>query len=171
MEKMKPKTYFKTKNIKCDWTDRKMHYNIYMMLNFYVTNGMIVDKILAKISFKQSKWSAKYIKFNTQKRNQAKNDFERDFYNLLKVSFYGKTMENVRNRVKQEFIDKDFFIKIFKQQSKLTWSGIHISFANYDGYTYTQNGILMDKPFYIGFAVLEVSRLLMYETYSDILQP
>ena len=29
----------------------------------------------------------------------------------------------------------------------------------------------MDKPFYLGFAVLELSKLLMYETYYDKLQP
>ena len=29
----------------------------------------------------------------------------------------------------------------------------------------------MDNPIYLGFTVLEVSKLLMYETYYDILQP
>ena len=29
----------------------------------------------------------------------------------------------------------------------------------------------MDKPTYIGFAVLQLSKLHMYETYYDILQP
>ena len=70
------------------------------MLKFYVRHGMIVDKGHDIISFKQSEWLEKYINFNTQKRNQAVNDFERDFYNLLNNAFYGKTMENVRNRLK-----------------------------------------------------------------------
>ena len=29
----------------------------------------------------------------------------------------------------------------------------------------------MDKPIYLGFAVLELSRIQMYETYYDKLQP
>ena len=29
----------------------------------------------------------------------------------------------------------------------------------------------MDKPIYLGFTVLELSKLLMYETYYDVLQP
>ena len=29
----------------------------------------------------------------------------------------------------------------------------------------------MDKPIYLGFTVLELSKLLMYETYYDKLQP
>ena len=31
--------------------------------------------------------------------------------------------------------------------------------------------ILTDKPVYIGFIVLDLSQLLMYETYYDKLQP
>ena len=63
------------------------------MLKVYVRLGMIVDQINEIISFKQSKWLEKYINFNTQKRNKAKNDFEKDFYKLLNNAFYGKTME------------------------------------------------------------------------------
>ena len=68
---------------------------------------MIVDKIHEIISFKQSKWLEKNISSNTQKRNKAKNDFEKDFYKLLNNAFYGKIMENVRNRLRLEFIEKD----------------------------------------------------------------
>ena len=49
----------------------------------------------------------KYIDFNTQKRHQVVNDFEKDFYKFLKNAFYGKTMENVRNRCKIEIIKRD----------------------------------------------------------------
>ena len=68
---------------------------------------MIIDKVHNIISFRQSMWLKKYISFNTQKRNQAVNDFEKDFYKLLNNAFYGKTMENVRNRLKIKFVKKD----------------------------------------------------------------
>ena len=75
---------------------------------------MIAEKVHSVTSLKQSKWLEKYISFNTQKRNQAVNDFERDFYKLLKNAFYGKTMENVRNRIKVDFIKKEDTDKIIK---------------------------------------------------------
>ena len=76
------------------------------MLKFYVRHGMIVDKNHEIISFTQSKWLEKHKSFKTQKRNKAKNDFEKDFYNLLNNAFYGKTMENLRNRRRLEFFQR-----------------------------------------------------------------
>ena len=59
----------------------------------------------------------KYINFNTDKRNKAENDFQKDCYKIIKNALFGKTMENVRNRIKVEVIRKDDISKIIKQQS------------------------------------------------------
>ena len=138
------------------------------MLKFYSRHGMLVDKVHEIISFKQNRWLEKYIFFNTQKRNQAAKDFEKDFYKLLNNAFYGKTMENVRNRLKIKFFKKDDYREIIKQ---LTFKGINKSYQNCYSYAFRQNKVPMDKPIYLGITVLELSKLLMYETYYDKLQP
>ena len=171
MKEIKPDTYIHFKKVICDWSGKKKYLLHYRMLKFYVRQGMVVDKVHDIISFKQSNWLKKYINFNTMKRNQAVSDFEKDFYKLLNNAFYGKTMENVRNRLKIKFIKKDDYREIIKQQSKLTFNGIHKSYENCDSYTHKQNEVLMNKPIYLGFSVLELSKLHMYETYYDILQP
>ena len=61
--------------------------------------------------------------------------------------------------------------EIIKQQSKFYFNGIHKSYTKYDSYKFKQNEALMDKPNYLGFAILELSKLLTYETYYDKLQP
>ena len=61
--------------------------------------------------------------------------------------------------------------KIVKWQSKLTFAGIHKEYENYSTYTFKQNEITMDKPIYLGFSVLELSKLHMYETYYEKLRP
>ena len=132
MRKIKSKIYTKVKKSICDWTDKKKYLINYRLLKFYVRHGMIVDKIHENISFKQGKWLGKYINFITKKRNKAKNDFEKSFYELLNNVFYGKYLENVRNRLRLKFTKKDHFKKIIKQQSKQTFNGIHKSYENCD---------------------------------------
>ena len=58
-------------------------------------------------------------------------------------------MENFRNRLKIKFIKKDDYKEIIKQQSNLTFNGIHKSYENCDSYTLKQNEVLMDKPIYL----------------------
>ena len=88
------------------------------MLKLYVICGMIIENVHETFSFKQSRWLEKYKYSNTQKRNLAKNDFEKVFFILLNDSFYQKTMENGRNRIKLEFIRKDNNEKIYNTTMK-----------------------------------------------------
>ena len=146
MKKNKPDSHTQTEKLICDWSDKKNYLVHYRMLKFYVRHGMIVDEVHDIITFKQSRWLEKYIILNTKKRNQAVNDFEKDFYNLLNNAFHGKTMENVRNRLKIKFIKKEDYGKKIKYQSRLTLNGFHKSYGNCDSYTFKQNEVLMDKP-------------------------
>ena len=80
-------------------------------------------------------------------------------------------MEIVRNCLQLEFIKRHDYKKVIKQQSKLTFNGIHKSYEICDSYVFKKNEVVMDKPIYLGFTVLELSKLHMYETLYDILQP
>ena len=84
---------------------------------------------------------------------------------------FGKFLENVQNRSRLELIKKYHIKNFTKQQSKLSFNGIHKSYENCDSYTFKQNGVVMDKAIYVGFIILEISKLHMYETYYDTLQP
>ena len=80
-------------------------------------------------------------------------------------------MEFVRNRIKVKLMKKDDIEKIIKQQSKLPFNGIDKTYTIFVSYSFKQNEVLMDKPIYLGIAILELSKLLKYETYYDKLQP
>ena len=53
----------------------------------------------------------------------------------------------------------------------MTFNGVHESYENCDSYTFKQNQVVMDKAIYVGFAILELSKLHMHQTYYDTLQP
>ena len=60
---------------------------------------MKLAKIHKMLKFKQSDWIKKYIDFNSEKTMNAANDFVKDFCKSMINSVYGKTMENLQERI------------------------------------------------------------------------
>uniref|UniRef100_U9SPY4 DNA-directed DNA polymerase n=1 Tax=Rhizophagus irregularis (strain DAOM 181602 / DAOM 197198 / MUCL 43194) TaxID=747089 RepID=U9SPY4_RHIID len=115
-------------------------------LQYYVKLGMVVDEVSEILSFDQTNWLEPYITFNTEKRNKAKkagNTFLSDFFKLMNISVYSKTMENVRKyqdvkiMKKNNERDKKAFLKkvckpSFKYARQLgnTFIGAHMEKAS-----------------------------------------
>ena len=46
-----------------------------------------------------------YIDFNTEKRKNTTNDFDKDFFKLMINSIYGKTIENLRKIINVRLVN------------------------------------------------------------------
>ena len=82
----------------------------YRNLQYYLSQGLILKKVHRILEFKQSAWMKPYIDFNTQKRKEATNEADKNLFKLLDNAVYGKTMENMRERIKIRITtnEKDF---------------------------------------------------------------
>ena len=86
----------KCKKLACNLYDKKNYVVHIRSLKQALNHGLILRKVHRVIQFYQEAWLKPYIDKNTEKRKEAKNDFEKDFFKLMNNAIFGKTMENVR---------------------------------------------------------------------------
>ena len=108
-----------------------------------------------------------YIDFNTQKRREAKTEFEKDFYKLLNNSVFGKSMENLRNRLNVVLCNDA--IKAKKMIALPTFKSAEIINPNLVMINRLRSRIYQNKPVYTGFSILELSKAHMYRFHYDVI--
>ena len=72
--------YRASKKLIADLHNKRNYVVHYRNLKQYLNLGLVLKKIHRAISFSQSLWLQQYISLNTSKRMQAKNAFEKDFF-------------------------------------------------------------------------------------------
>lgn len=139
----------------------KTNYVIhYRNLKLYLEHGMVLRRIHKVLSFRQSPWLKKYINFNTTQRTAARNDFEKDFFKLMNNSMFGKTMENMRNRRKLDFVTGERKLK--KLAAQVTFKSFTIFHDNLMAVERIVSELKLNRPIYTGLCVLDISKILMY---------
>ena len=148
--------------------DKKKYVLHYENLKQYLKLGLKLTHIHRGIKFKESPWLEKYISLNTKLRTEAKNEFEKDFFKLMNNSVFGKTMENIRNRVDVRLVnDRKQAEKLsakpnYKHCNKFSEDlvAIHMKRTKLD----------FDKPVYLGMCILDLSKTLMYDFHYNYIK-
>ena len=146
-------------------TNYVLHYK---NLQLYLSLGIKLTKIHRVLQFKQSDWLKKYIDFNAKKRMSATNDFKNNFFKLMINSVYGKTMENLRKRINARFVNnkKDFL----KYTSKPTYVTHKLFNGNFAAIHEIKPVLILNKPIYVGFTVLDFTNWLMYDSHYNFVK-
>jgi hypothetical protein len=137
-------------------------------LKTYLNLGLKLTKVHRILKFKESRWMKPYIDLNTSLRTEATSEFEKDFYKLMNVSVFGKSMENVRNRIEvQLHTDEKILLKrIANPRFKCTKEFND----ELSAVTLRKTTVTLNKPIYTGQAILDISKTLMYDYYYNHLQ-
>ena len=131
--------------------------------------GMKLKKIHRGIKFVESEWMKPYIEKNTNLRAKAKNNFEKDFYKLMNNSVFGKTMENIRNRVNVKLVNTEE--KLRKLIAKPNFRSQKIFSENLVSVHMKKTSLTMNKPVYLGMCILDLSKTIMYDFHYNYIKP
>ena len=106
----------------------------------------------------------KYIDFNTEKRMKAANNF----FKLIINSVYGKTMENLGKRISVRLVTNEkYFLKYTSRPTHITHK---IFDKNFAAVHEIKPVLILNKPIYVGFTVLELSKWLMYDFHYNFIK-
>ena len=148
--------------------DKKKYVFLYEDLRQYLKLGLKLTHIHRGIKFRESPWLEKYISLNTKLRTEAKNEFEKDFFKLMNNAVFGKTMENIRNRVDIKLVNNK------KQAEKLSakpnFKHCNIFSEDLVAIHMKKTKLDFDKPVYLGMCILDLSKTLMYDFHYNYIK-
>ena len=148
--------------------DKKNYVIHYKNLMQCISLGIELTKIHRGIRFIESDFMKLYIDTNTNLRTQAKNNFEKDFFKLMNNSVFGKTMENIRNRVDVKLVNTEEKFK--KLVAKPNFQSRKIFNENLISVHMKKTSLTMNKPVYLGMCILELSKTLMFDFHYNYIK-
>ncbi|XP_068757536.1 uncharacterized protein [Montipora capricornis] len=140
----------------------------YRNLQLYTDLGLKITKFHRVLEFNHSAWLKQYIDFNTEKRNNAKNDIEKDFLKLMNNRLFGKTMENIRKRVDVRLVTDEN--KLSKMAAKPTYVSSKIFNENLVAVHKIKETLTLNRPAYVGMCILDLSKTLMYDFHYNYIK-
>ena len=152
----------------CHFKPRKNYVVHYRNLRQYLEMGMRLTAVHRGISFNQSSWMEPFIRKNTELRKTAANSFEKDFFKLMNNSVFGKTIENIRKR--QNIILVDNRQKASKLTSRPNFDRSTIFDRNLIAVHMRKTEVYFNKPVYVGQAILDLSKTLMFNFHYNYIQ-
>ena len=125
-------------------------------------------KVHRVLEFDRSPWLKQYIDFNTQKRMNAKNSFEKDFFKLMNNSVFGKTIENIREGGDLRLVTDQN--KLSKLVSKATFVNSKILNEDLIAVRRIKETLRLHRPAYVGMCILDLSKTLMYDFHHNYIK-
>lgn len=168
----------KTKKLIANLYDKEHYVIHYIHLKECLKNGLILTKIHRILKFRQTNFLKKYIDLNTELRQKSSTAFEKDFFKLLNNAIFGKTIENKRKQVNVKLVTRwtdndnktNKHLEAEKLIAKPNLKNILIFNENFVAIQLNHEKIVLDRPIYIGFTVLEYAKQHLYQFHYSFIK-
>ena len=117
------------------------------------------------IKFNQKGWLKLYIDMNTELRQKAENNFQKDFFKLINNAVFGKAMENVDIKLVTTERRRNYLVPEPNYYTTKFFT------ENLLAIEMKKTEITMKKPVYSRLSILDLSKTVMYEFWYDYIKP
>ena len=121
---------------------------------------MELVKVHRILQFNQSAWIKPYIDFNTTNRKEATSSFLQILFKLFINSVFGKTIECLWNRINLKLVTNS--IRVKKLIARPSFQRFDIINKDFTSITMMKDKVLLNRPTYLGFSILDLSKITMY---------
>ena len=160
-----------TPKLICDLVPRSKYLVHYSLLQLGIQQGYRVTHVHHLIRFKQAPFIFEYVNMLSEKRAKSKTTVEKNLYKLLANSTYGKFVETGLKRMKVKFANT------WNEREAIIQKHGYDMIARTTMYSDNLIGIKLntpvskvEKPFFIGFAILDMSKHIIYDFYYNVLK-
>ena len=151
----------KTKKLVTNSYDKTEYFIHLRNLKQALNHGLILKKVHTVIKSNKKSRLKSYIDMNTKLRQEAKSNFEKDFFKLINNAVFGKTMENVRKHRGNKLVATERIINQLEPEPNYHTSKFFPE--NLLAIEKRKTQILMNKSVYLGLSILDLSKTVMYE--------
>jgi hypothetical protein len=152
----------------CTLHDKHDYVLHYRTLQCYVSLGLQVVKIKKVLSFSQAPVLKSYIDLNTERRANATNEFDVNYFKLMSNSLFGKTMEKAENRIKVDLVSD--IKKYEKKAASVALQTVNRINKNLVAIQSKYTRLFIKKPVYLGMCILDISKVFMYNFHYKVMR-
>lgn len=139
------------------------------LLKLFVDLGCVVTKFHTVVRFRQEVLFKDYIDSCVQRRQESSTDFQKDFHKNCMNTPFGKTCENKRKRTDIKIANKSKDNEKYANDPRtIWWKPINEDCV---AYHMIKKKTVLDRPIYLGWAILQLSKYHMYNTYYNVFKP
>lgn len=148
--------------------DKERYILHYRNLQLYTSLGIEITKVHRILKFTQKPSLREYIQYNTSRRAASSNNFDINFYKFLSNSLFGKTMERPDSKTHIKLVNS---IESYERLvAKLNFKSSKIINKNLVGIEMNLASLKINKPFYLGMAIMDISKCHMYNFHYNVMK-
>lgn len=150
-------------------SERKNYFSHIAALQCYLNLGATLEKVHYVCSFRQVSYLKRFVRITALLRKNSKNSFYENLWKRVSNSLYGKLIENVFSYRKTQLVDAEDEVAKYVGMKQFQ-SCTKISKKIYAIHSRPKK-LFLNKLYAAGFTILEVSKVLMFNLYYNIIKP